>query len=283
MSESITAPVSGGSSIPLPQPGKYLLYCYSIIVIGDIPGYQDKYQKKIIFIFELPHTKAVFNEAKGEQPFVVHRMFTLSMHKQSHLRPFLSNWIGAPIEDKDAEGFEITGMINKAAHANIIHGMTKTTNKTFLDIHQIGPAFGEQNLPPRHNPKIIWTWNSAFDPAKFLSIPLWIRNDMIKSKEFANLGIPIPVGEGEFYNQQTMKVERMKIEDQAQVQVQQAAQPSVQPPVQSPVQQQPQGQVPVQQVQTQPQAQPQPQQPAQQPPVQQGGQPANDPGWVIPD
>jgi len=210
----INAPVSGGSNIELPQPGQHLLYCYSIILLGEIPGYMDQLKNKILFVFEMPMQKATFIEEKGPQPFAVHAEFTHSMHKQSNMRPFVQNWAGKKLNDADAANFNIAGLLEIPALANIIHTTSKN-GKEYMDISSIAPAYGINQLPARTNEILIWTWNGAFDQEKFLKIPLWIRNKMIHSTQFHNLGLQqLPMLPGETWDSQNQKV--IKQQNQAQ-------------------------------------------------------------------
>lgn len=217
----INAPVEGGG-ITLLEPGQYLVYCYGIILLGEIPGFKDKPTRKILYLFETPNNTAVFNEDKGEQPFGLQEEFTHSMHKQSNMRGFVQNWAGKQFNDEQAARFNIVTLMNIPAIANIIHGTSKA-GKEFMKIGSIGPAKGIQKLPNRHNKTIVWTWNEAFDANKFLTLPLWVRNKMITSSEFRALGVNIPMLNDEVWSQ----TEQCVVKSQ-----QQAAAPQSQPQTQ---------------------------------------------------
>ena len=75
-----------------------------MIDIGTIPTeYQgEKKMRALIRLkFELPTVTKVFNPDKGEQPFVIERQFTKSLHEKSALRPFLDNWRGKALTDEE--------------------------------------------------------------------------------------------------------------------------------------------------------------------------------------
>ena len=75
--------------VGLPEPQTTVARCYSLIDIGTVPNiYKGKLQGNVHRIFltcELPKLKAVFNEEKGEEPFVVSEEFTLSTKDNSNL------------------------------------------------------------------------------------------------------------------------------------------------------------------------------------------------------
>lgn len=197
----------GSFEMKLPDEGQHLVYCYGIVVIGNVPGYQDQYQDKVMFLFETPNAKAVFNEDIGPQPFGFSKEFTKSLDKRANLRKWIDSWRGKPLTDHEAVAFNIVAMMDVPIVANIYHKEAKN-GKVYTEVSSIAPFRPQQGFkfPPRGNQKLIFTWNPPFDPATFLRIPLWIRNKMIRSTEFVNLGIQIPMLQEEAWDNDLDKV-----------------------------------------------------------------------------
>ena len=96
--------------------GNYLARCYQMIEIGTVREIilgEEKVLKKVRIGWELPTEKRVFNEEKGEQPFVISKEFTLSMHEKSSLRGMLKSWRGKDFTEDEAKAFDITNLIGK--------------------------------------------------------------------------------------------------------------------------------------------------------------------------
>ena len=97
--------------VKLPKPQTTVARCYSVIHIGTVPNiYQGKIDQqrpkveKIQVTWELPLLLAVFNEEKGEQPFVVGQELTLSTGEQSNLYKLIKQWRGSPWTKKEQRG-----------------------------------------------------------------------------------------------------------------------------------------------------------------------------------
>src|SRR4030042_5715360 len=97
-------------------PGVYMARCFRMIEIGTInEDYQGKPKQvqKVMVSWELPTEKAVFDEAKGEEPFAVSKTYTLSLHEKSHLRHDLESWRGKGFSEDEVKRFDITKLLGK--------------------------------------------------------------------------------------------------------------------------------------------------------------------------
>jgi hypothetical protein len=89
---ALTAPIGSSSNRQIAPEGSYPARCYQIIDLGttqqggNFPGKK----RKVQFLFELPTELAVFDEAKGSQPYYVRSIYTLSMNEKALLRRDLS-------------------------------------------------------------------------------------------------------------------------------------------------------------------------------------------------
>jgi len=78
-------------------PGTYVARCISMIEIGTVREEfqgQIKSVQKVQIRWELPTELSIFDPEKGEQPFRVSKMYTLSMHEKSNLIKDLESWRG---------------------------------------------------------------------------------------------------------------------------------------------------------------------------------------------
>jgi len=190
--------------VPLPEPQTTLARCYSIIDIGTVPNfYQNKltgHVRKIYITWEFPELLAIFNEEKGEEPFVIGLELTASTSENSNLAKLISQWRNKPLTDTEQEGFDPSIMIGKTAFISFIHkrrpkfegkDVTKITNEnTNLKFNGIMPKPKTIEAPPNRNSYMNWDWDKvaveSFEvhKATFEKIPKWLQKKMAESKEF---------------------------------------------------------------------------------------------------
>ena len=104
--------------------GSYPARCISMIDIGTIPTEWQGEKKSRTLIrlkFELPTLTKVFNPDKGEQPYVIHREFTKSLHEKSKLLPFLNNWRGKTLTEDDCKFFDLSKLLGAECLLSIVH------------------------------------------------------------------------------------------------------------------------------------------------------------------
>ena len=185
---AITAENNGGNYTPMPQ-GNYVARCYQMIEIGTVEeDYQGekKTAKKVRLGFEFPTELKVFKEENGEQPYVLSKEFTLSMHEKSSLRKFLEAWRGKAFADHEAKSFDITVLMGKACMINVVH---KDSDKgTRALISTVGAMPKGLECPPQINPTFLLSYD-AWDDDKFQSLPDFIKDKIKSSKEFSRLHI----------------------------------------------------------------------------------------------
>ena len=201
----------GGSfkDIALPKPQTVVARCYSMIDLGTVPNiFKNKLQgtiRKVNFTFEFPTLKAVFNEEKGEEPFVTGVEFTLSTSDQGNLSSFISQWRNKPLTTAEKKSFDVNKVVGKTGMVSFIWNRKSkfkedviadadvTNQNTVLKLNGIMPKPEETVCPPMINPPMIWDWDEVaesgtFDAEKFMKIPKWLRNKMKESEEFKKFG-----------------------------------------------------------------------------------------------
>lgn len=183
---AILATNTGGTTIQPIEAGSYPARCYSMIHIGTIDeNFQGeiKTMNKVRITFELPTELKVFKEENGEQPHVISKEFTLSLHEKATLRSFLKNWRGQDFTEEEAKSFDIEKLIGAACMLNITHKKSKDGTKTYAEIGSVSKLPKGLECPAQINPSYVWTYDN-FDQEKFNKIPEFLRQKMVTSFEY---------------------------------------------------------------------------------------------------
>jgi len=198
-------------AVKLPEPSTTVARCYSLIDIGTVPNiYQGQLQghvHRIFLTWELPKFKAVFNEEKGEQPFVVSEEFTLSTKENSNLSKLVSAWRGVPLSAAEMKEFDPAVMVGKSCLIQFMHKRKKayqgqevaevTNENTNLKMQAIMKRPKDMEMPDQINPTYIWDWEKIekgeeqFDHEKFELIPNFLKTKIMESQEFKKYATPI--------------------------------------------------------------------------------------------
>lgn len=173
--------------------GNYLGRCYQMIEIGTVKEIimgVEKVLTKVRIGWELPTELKVFNEEKGEQPRVISKEFTLSLHEKSALRTVLKSWRGKDFTEAEAKAFDITKLLGVPCMINIIHKPGKSDpSKIYEEISGITGVPKGINVPEQINKTICLSYDN-FDQALFDSLPDFIKDKMKGSVEYAAMKQP---------------------------------------------------------------------------------------------
>lgn len=187
----IIAANKGTHHEPIPA-GNYVARCFQMIQIGtveeNIMGTM-KILNKVRLGFELPTETKVFKEEHGEQPFVISKEFTLSLHEKATLRKMLESWRGKGFTEDQAKSFDITVLAEKPCMLNIIHKPSKDGSKVYAEISSISSMPKGLQCPPQVNPTVILSYDN-FNDEIFNSLPDFIKDKMKKSTEYHNMTNP---------------------------------------------------------------------------------------------
>jgi hypothetical protein len=93
-----------------------------------------KLNRKIRLGFELPDEKYVFDEAKGEQPFLVDLTLNFSNSEKSNFVKTMAAWNGKAPDDS----FDLEEQLGKAAMVNVAH--KESGGKTYANITSVTPV-----------------------------------------------------------------------------------------------------------------------------------------------
>lgn len=183
---AIIATSNGNTNFEPIATGNYPARCYSMIHIGTIDevilGTQ-KTLNKVRITWELPTELKVFKEENGEQPHVISKEFTLSMHEKATLRNFLKNWRGKDFSEEEAKAFDIEKLIGAPCMLNITHKKSKDGTKTYAEIGSISTMPKGFPCPDQITPSFVWTYDD-FNSEKFNALPDYLKAKMVNSVEY---------------------------------------------------------------------------------------------------
>lgn len=136
MSEELIASAGKASNIPTHPADQYAATCIDIVDLGII---KDEYKgeprvrHRIILRF---FCGEYFEGDKGDQrPLWVDGYFTLSLHENSALRPFLEKWRGQPFTDAELAGFNVAKLVGAPAYLQLSHNVVGP--KTYCNIDSV--------------------------------------------------------------------------------------------------------------------------------------------------
>lgn len=183
---AIIATSNGNTNFEPIATGNYPARCCSMIHIGTIDevilGTQ-KTLNKVRITWELPTELKVFKEENGEQPHVISKEFTLSMHEKATLRNFLKNWRGKDFSEEEAKAFDIEKLIGAPCMLNITHKKSKDGTKTYAEIGSISTMPKGFPCPDQITPSFVWTYDD-FNSEKFNALPDYLKAKMVNSVEY---------------------------------------------------------------------------------------------------
>lgn len=173
--------------------GNYIARCYQMLQIGTVEEVvmgAVKSLNKVRIGWELPTELKVFNTDKGEQPFVISKEFTLSMHEKSNLRKLLASWRGKDFTEDEAKCFDITKLLSVPCMINVIHKPSKTnTAKIYEEISNVSPMPKGVKCPPQINQTVVLEYEN-FNWDTFNSLPDFIKQKVQSSAEYKEMQSP---------------------------------------------------------------------------------------------
>ena len=143
------------TSFELVPAGNHIARCYSMVEIGTVHDETFNVRRKLVRIsWELPNERKVFKPENGEQPFAIHKEYTLSMNEKANLRKDLESWRGKGFSDKEAEAFDITKLLGVPCMLNIIH-KTGNNGNQYAQVVSITPVAKGTECPPQINQSFV--------------------------------------------------------------------------------------------------------------------------------
>lgn len=190
---SIIAKSTGSTQRELIPAGLYPARCYQMIHVGSVDENimgDVKHLNKVRIGWELPTELRVFNAEKGEQPIVISKDFTLSMHEKSALRIALKSWRSKDFTEEEAAAFDITKLLGVPCMLNIIHKPSKKDpTKIYEEISGISPLPKGMTCPPQVNPTQELSYDN-WNEELFNSMPDFIKDKIKSSDEYKAMKNP---------------------------------------------------------------------------------------------
>lgn len=173
--------------------GNYIARCYQMIHIGTIQELimgEVKTLNKVRIGWELPEERRVFKTENGEQPFVISKEFTLSMHEKSNLRKTLASWRGKDFSEDEVKSFDITKLLGVPCMLNVIHKQGKRDpSKSYEEIANVSPLPKGVKCPAQENPTLVLHYDN-FDAEIFEKLPDFIKDKVKSSEEYKKMKNP---------------------------------------------------------------------------------------------
>jgi len=166
--------------------GTHVARCYSMIHIGTVEWeYQGekKHSNKIRVNFELPFEMRDFGG--DENPMVISKEYTLSLHEKSNLRRDLEGWRGKSFNNKELAHFDITNLISKECNISVIHKTSKSGNE-FAQIGSISGITKGTECPKQFNDSFIFNYEDNFNEEWLELQPDWIQDQIKGTDEYKN-------------------------------------------------------------------------------------------------
>lgn len=181
-------PNTGGKFTPAPA-GTHFARLIRILHVGTIiTDYQGSKKKsdKVLLTFELTNEKFVFDEAKGEQPFLISREDTFSYGDRANLPKLVEGILGRKLTDDEKNGdFEIDTLIGMPCLLNVVQKETKN-GRIVSNIVSASPLIKGMEAPAAINKTVVFDYDH-FDQKYFDSLPEYLRKKMETSDEYRTM------------------------------------------------------------------------------------------------
>jgi len=138
-------------SDPIPA-DTYISRCIGVFDLGMQHNVTyDKMEHKAVFQFEIPEVRMEY-EKDGVQvnnPRVVSKTFTLSLHKKANLYKALVAWRGKEFTPEELDRFDVFNVLGQPCMLQIINVQGKSTNadRVYSNIEQIGKVYKGLEVP----------------------------------------------------------------------------------------------------------------------------------------
>ena len=183
-----TVPTQGEAKIHSPIPaGTHLARCVSIVDQGtqetEFNG-EKKIARKVRFTWETPEETAVFKQENGEQPFLVSKVFTLSLHEKASLTKTIESWLGRKLTDEEkSNGYDITSFLGKECIINIVH--KESGDKIYANVDSVSPLMKGMTAPKQITESVLFSLEKGeYDQSIFDGLGEWLKNIIIQSPEY---------------------------------------------------------------------------------------------------
>jgi hypothetical protein len=195
---SLTASDRGGGDYQIPPEGNHVARCVRVIDLGtqrDSYMGKPKIMHKAMVAWELPDEKAVFDEERGEEPFLVSKEYTVSLGERANLRHDLEAWRGKQFTEAELKAFDISKLIGAACMVNVVHRTSKN-NRNYASITAVTPlpkGVKKADVPKQTLPSLSYQIEDGNNEV-FKALPEWIQKKIMESEEWTTELAPADSG-----------------------------------------------------------------------------------------
>lgn len=166
--------------------GVHAARCVRIIDLGtqENKKYGNK-ARKVQLSFELVDETHIWDEDRGEEPFVLHRKYTASLGKKASLARDIQAWLGTKLE-KNAE-FDIADLLDKPCQVQVLHNESEEGEK-YANIQSImAPPKNVKVKKAATELQLLSLEADEFDQDIFDSLPEFLQEQIEESPEYEAL------------------------------------------------------------------------------------------------
>lgn len=165
--------------------GSQIARCIWIIKLGEQLGYKgSRPSQQVLFGWELPKKLHVFDESKGQQPFMITNTYNLVLNEKSNFSLHLEGWLNGRHIKPDFNYFQLLG---EPCVLSIKHkGTESDSTKLRARVTAITALTEEQTCPPQINTFKVLTFKK-WNEETFNSLPKWIQDKIKISPEYKKL------------------------------------------------------------------------------------------------
>jgi hypothetical protein len=175
---------------PVPA-GVYVARCYMVLDLGTqstVGKYGAKNEHKLRIGWEIldcdetgtPLTIQIDGESK---PMTIGKNYTVSLHEKAVLRKDLSSWRGVAFTDEEANGFDVSRLINAYCMLNIT--TSESDGATYSNITSISPLPGalKNKKPAAVHKNVVFNLDEP-DMSVFESLSDYFKEKIMLSPEW---------------------------------------------------------------------------------------------------
>lgn len=184
---------SGGNFTPCPQ-GSFAGRCCMVVDLGwhleEYMGKPKKHpSKKVRIGFETPTQKHVFDEKKGEEPFLVSKKWTNTDGSRGLFVPMLELWRGRKFTEEEWDKWEISKLIGAPALITIVHKPSTDGTKIYANLANIVKLPQGLECPPAIIKPILFSVDPKINPQgkshpDFALLPEFVQQECMESLEW---------------------------------------------------------------------------------------------------
>jgi hypothetical protein len=176
----------------LPPPGVHVARLVQLIDWGSqVDKFAPDGRAKLEWRWELPEALHVFNEDKGEQPFVVERKYGNTLgkpKKRSDMGKAVEGMIGGAFVDDDENPFPLEDLVGGLCQLSIVNEVDGEYENTkivaIMPLSKAQEAIAEAGGYPEFNDQFVFDMDN-FNPEIWDQLPKWKQDEIAKTDEYA--------------------------------------------------------------------------------------------------